>query len=156
VARAIIDRANGETLTVVSLHGTSGMKADDQACRVRQIERIFVDFGDGSPGANGAQNLILGDFNTDPGRAFALDKSAARWRDFVGPGKAFQFISKVGADAPRAYQGFADIDHVVSDAFAGTCRYPGVDKDSERVFAGTYFDHTPVVCTVSKVGRARD
>jgi endonuclease/exonuclease/phosphatase family metal-dependent hydrolase len=150
VARAVIDRVNGETLTVVTIHGTSGLTMDDQKCRVRQVERIFVDFGDGAPGANGEQNLILGDFNTDPGVATSIDKSAARWNDFVGEGKPFHFISKVGADAPRAYQRFADIDHVVSDAFHGTCRYPGVDEGTEPVFAGIYFDHVPVICTLER------
>jgi hypothetical protein len=150
VARATVDRANGETLTVISIHGTSGMSPDDQACRMRQVERIFVDFGDGAPAVQGRQNLILGDFNTDPGRAGAIDKSALRWNDFVGKGKRFHFLSKVGDNAPRAYQGFADIDHVVSDVFHGTCRYPGVDAGSERVFDGVYFDHAPVVCTISR------
>jgi endonuclease/exonuclease/phosphatase family metal-dependent hydrolase len=149
VARATIDRENGETLTVISIHGTSGRTPVDQKCRVRQIERIFVDFGDGAPGVRGTRNVILGDFNTDPGRAVSIDKSAARWNDFVGAGKAFDFVSKVGVDAPRAYQRFADIDHVVSDAYHGTCQYPGVDKGSEPVFKGVYFDHTPVVCTLT-------
>jgi len=149
LARAVIDRPNEKSLTVITIHGTSGMSPEDQACRVRQVEQIFVDFGDGAPGANGNQNLILGDFNTDPFRA-SFDKSAARWNDFVGEGKRFQFISKVGTEAPKAYQGFADIDHIVSDAFTGTCRYPGVDEDSQPVFEGVYFDHTPVVGTLSK------
>jgi endonuclease/exonuclease/phosphatase family metal-dependent hydrolase len=148
VARAVVDRVNGKALTVVTIHGTSGMSGDDQNCRVRQVERIFVDFGDGAPGVNGEQNLILGDFNTDPGIATSIDKSAARWNDFVGEGKSFHFISKVGASAPKAYQRFADIDHVVSDVFHGTCHYPGVDEGSAPVFAGTYFDHVPVVCTL--------
>jgi hypothetical protein len=51
---------------------------------------------------------------------------------------------------PRAYQGIADIDHVISDVFHGECRYPGVDVRSEPVFDGVYFDHVPVVGTVSK------
>jgi endonuclease/exonuclease/phosphatase family metal-dependent hydrolase len=150
VARATIDRPNRETLTVISIHGTSGRKPVDQECRVRQIERIFVDFGDGKPGVRGNRNVILGDFNTDPGRVASIDKSAARWNDFVGHGKPFNFISKVGVDAPRAYQGFVDIDHVVSDTFHGTCHYPGVDQGSEPVFNGVYFDHTPVVCKLTE------
>jgi endonuclease/exonuclease/phosphatase family metal-dependent hydrolase len=150
VARAVIDREAGEPLTVVSYHGTSGLSPADQACRIRQIEQIFDDFGDGAPAANGAQNIILGDFNADPGRAAAIDKSAARWNDFVGAGKRFHFISKTGPTAPRAYQGFADIDHVVSDVFHGESRYPGVDAGSAPVFDGVYFDHVPVICTVSK------
>lgn len=44
----------------------------------------------------------------------------------------------------------ADIDHVVSDVFDGTCHYPGVDEGSEPVFEGVYFDHTPVVCALSE------
>jgi hypothetical protein len=114
------------------------------------VEQIFLDFGDGAPAASGKQNLILGDFNTDPGRLAFIDKSAMRWNDFVGSGKAFHFISKVGAAAPRAYQGLADIDHVVSDVFHGTCEYPGADKGSQPVFDGTYFDHVPVVCKLSE------
>jgi endonuclease/exonuclease/phosphatase family metal-dependent hydrolase len=150
VARAVVDRAAGDALTIVSYHGTSGMAPADQACRVKQIEQIFVDFGDGAPAANGAQNIILGDFNSDPGRGRAIDQSAARWNDFVGTGKRFHFLSKTGPTAPRAYQGFADIDHVVSDAFHGKCQYPGVDEGSEPVFDGVYFDHAPVVCTLSQ------
>jgi len=150
VARAIVERTNGETLTIVSIHGTSGRLPKDQSCRVRQVEQIFVDFGDGEPAANGKQNLILGDFNTDPGKAASFDKSASRWNDFVGPKKTFHYISQVGDGSPRAYQGIADIDHVVSDVFSGTCHYPGVDEGSTPVFSGTYFDHVPVVCILSE------
>ncbi len=150
VARAIIDRPDRTSLTVISIHGTSGFSPTDQQCRVRQVERIFVDWGDGKPGIRGERNLILGDFNTDPGRAASIDASAARWNDFVGAGKPFRFLSRVGPDAPRAYRGFADIDHIVSDCYRGTCRYPGVDPGEPPVYEGVYFDHVPVVCTLSK------
>jgi len=150
VARARVRRVNGDLLTVISIHGTSGFKAADQECRVRQVERIFVDFGDGKPGVTGNQNLILGDFNTDPGRAASLDVSARRWNDFVGKGKPFHYISLSGPDAPKAYRGFADIDHIVADAFRGECTYRGVGQGSPPVWKGVYFDHVPVICTLSK------
>jgi endonuclease/exonuclease/phosphatase family metal-dependent hydrolase len=153
VARAFIDRPNGQTLTVISLHGTSGRAPKDQRCRVRQVEQIFVDFGDGKPGVRGAHNLILGDFNTDPGRGAAIDVSALRWNDFVGKSKSFRFISKVGNDAPRAFRGFADIDHIVADSFQGTCRYIGLDDQSPPVWKGIYFDHVPVICKLSKIAK---
>jgi endonuclease/exonuclease/phosphatase family metal-dependent hydrolase len=146
VARGIIDRPDGTTLTVISLHGTSGFLPADQQCRVRQVERVFVDWGDGRPGVQGDRNLILGDFNTDPGRAAAWDRSAARWLDFVGADKPFRFVSRIGPESPRSYRGLGDIDHVVSDAYQGTCQYLGVDPDSAPVWKETYFDHVPVVC----------
>ncbi len=149
VARATIRRINGNLLTVISIHGTSGALPKDQECRVRQVERIFTDFGDGKPGVRGDANIILGDFNTDPGRSSSSDPSATRWNDFVGPEKRFHFVSHVGPLAPRAYRGRSDIDHVVSDTFHGTCRYVGVDKSSAAVWHGVYFDHVPVVCTLA-------
>lgn len=150
VARATVQRPDGSLLTIISVHGTSGLKPADQQCRVRQVERIFVDFGDGTPGVRPDNNLILGDFNTDPWRVRDIDASAKRWNDFAGPGKSFQFISKMGPDAPGAYQGFADIDHIVSDTFVGTCRYPGVGEDSPSVWDSVLFDHVPVVCTIAQ------
>jgi len=150
VARTWVDRTGGEPINVICLHGTSGLKPADQECRVRQVERIFVDFGDGQPGVRGQRNLILGDFNTDPRRVAALDKSAARWNDFVGPDKGFRFLSKTGASAPRAYLGLADIDHIVSDAYHGECQCLGVDAGTKRVWEGVYFDHVPVVCRIEE------
>ena len=116
---------------------------------LKQVDQVFVDFGDGEPGIRGARNLILGDFNTDPGRARLVDESARRWHDFVGEGKPFWFISKLGANAPRSYRGFADIDHVVSDCYRGDCRYLGVDPQLSPVWEGVYFDHVPVVCELT-------
>ncbi|MCB9760581.1 MAG: hypothetical protein H6739_12135 [Alphaproteobacteria bacterium] len=81
VARGVIERADGGALTVVNLHGSSGFSGDDQACRVAQFEQAFVDLGDGAPGASGAENLVLGDLNTDPGRLTGADPGAARRAD---------------------------------------------------------------------------
>ncbi len=152
VGRAVIERHSGERITVVSYHGRSGMLQRDFECRTQQVDQIFVDFGDGQPAANGQANIILGDFNTDPGRLQAVDESAARWNDFVGPGKPFQFISKVGEDAPGSYILF-DIDHIVSDVFEGTVSYPGISPGTEPVYEGQLFDHIPVIATLTPVAR---
>lgn len=149
VARGYVDRPDGTTLTIISLHGTSGFKPADQQCRVLQIERIFVDWGDGRPGVSPQNNLILGDFNTDPYRAAELDRSAARWNDFVGPDKRFRYLSRLGPGVPPSYANLADIDHVVSDAYVGTCRRLGVDPETQAVYEGVYFDHVPIVCTLT-------
>lgn len=149
VARGVIDRPNGDVLTLVSVHGTSGFSIEDQDCRVRQVEQVFVDLGDGEPGANGANNVILGDFNTDPGRAAAFDPSAARWNDFVNDSTSVRFITRVGASAPGSYLGTFDIDHVLSDAFVGSCVHAGLGDGPPPVFDGVYFDHLPVICTLS-------
>jgi hypothetical protein len=151
---ARVDRArlvrddDPDWLTVVSVHGSSGITADDQACRVAQVDQVFVEM-DGAPGVDGARNLVLGDLNTDPGRFGDFDPSAVRWNEFVGEGADFRFHSEVGADAPGSYQGVADIDHVMSDALMGGCRVAGLDPDLPDVLDAVYFDHRPVVCDLT-------
>ena len=144
VGRGIVERSDGSTLTVVNVHGSSGLTVEDNDCRVRQFEQVFVDL-DGEPAANGEVNLVLGDLNTDPVRLAEGDASARRFTDFVGEGKPFRFHTESGPGAPRSYAGLADIDHVVSDAFEGSCRIPGI-TEGEPVSDVRYFDHAPVVC----------
>ncbi len=153
VARAEITRADGGRLVVVSVHGTSGFDAEEQACRVAQIEQIFV--GQRADGvehpplarADGAETpvLILGDFNTDPGRVAPVDRSAARWLEFVGAGHPFDWISPIGHDAPGGYGGVFDIDHQVARGLVGDCHIAGL-AGHPPVSAARFFDHRPVVC----------
>ena len=153
VARGVIDLVGGGELTVVSFHGTSGFTEDESACRVRQVDQVFVDLGDGEPGASGASgapNLVLGDFNTDPGRLAEGDPSAARWLDFVGEGRDFHWVSDVGEDAAPTYAVLFNIDHVVSDALVGTCWAPGVTEGAPPVTEAVFFDHLPIVCDVAE------
>jgi hypothetical protein len=52
--------AEGSTITVVNVHGSSGLAQEDQDCRVLQFDQVFVDLGDvGEPAANGARNPVL-------------------------------------------------------------------------------------------------
>jgi hypothetical protein len=154
VGRAVLELTSGEELTVVSVHGTSGFGSSDVACRQAQFAQAFVDFGDGSgePAANGARNVILGDFNTDPGRATRLDASARALAEATGPGSRFRFLSAVGADAPPTYAGVFNIDHVIADRFAGACWSPGVGAGGTPVSPVVYLDHTPVVCDLMPQG----
>lgn len=147
IGRGTIDRADGGTLTVVNVHGSSGFGLEEQQCRVQQFEQIFVDLGDGQPAANGEVNLVLGDFNTDPWR-LAGDPSGRRLLDFVGAGKPFHFVSESGADATPTYAAF-NIDHVVSDHLNGACWHAGVDEGHPAPFEAAYFDHKPAVCTLT-------
>jgi endonuclease/exonuclease/phosphatase family metal-dependent hydrolase len=138
----VIDLADGRTLTVINVHGTSGLSESDQRCRVGQLEQVFRDFPDGE------RNLILGDFNTDPGRNSDFDVSARYMNEHAGPGKRFGFISAVGPDAPGSYTNLFDIDHVLSDVLRGSCVVAGIDAEP-AVSAIVYFDHKPQICTVS-------
>jgi len=149
VARAVLDLAQGGRLTVVSVHGSSGIATDDQACRAHQVDQVFIDVGDGAPAANGERNLILGDFNTDPVRFSGFDPSAARWLEFTGPERSFSFVTDVGPDAPATYTG-VNIDHVVSDSLSGDCWAAGVTPGHPRVIDAVYFDHTPIVCALQE------
>lgn len=150
VGRGVIELSRGGEITLVNFHGTSGFSLDDQACRVGQVNQVFVDLdGTGDPGANGAWNLVLGDFNADPFRSVLIDISAQRWNDFVGDAHPFHFITDVGADVLPTYAGIANIDHQVSDTFSGECWHPGITPGFDPVVDFGYFDHVPAVCQLS-------
>jgi hypothetical protein len=149
IGRAVIELSRGGTLTVVNVHGTSGINQEDQDCRVQQFHQIFVDLGDGQPAANGERNLILGDFNTDPGRMADFDESAAVVVEHAGDGKAFHFVTEVGADATPTYAIF-NIDHVISDTLQGSCWHAGIDEGHPDVTSVVYFDHKPAICNLSE------
>jgi len=147
IGRGVIDAADGTTLTVVNVHGTSGVTTEDQNCRVEQFEQVFVDIRDGSatPAANGTRNIVLGDLNTDPGRLTLVDPSARTWTTYVGEGRAFAQISEAGLLATPTYANLLNIDHVASDAYQGSC-FAGVPSET------TAFDHVPIVCDLTAIG----
>jgi len=140
VARGVVIRPDGSRLTVVHVHGSSGVGAGDVACRVAQVDQVFVDL-DGEPGVNGDTHVVLGDLNTDPGRMTTIDASAVRWAEEVGGASAFQWVTEVGPDAAPTYGGLFNIDHVASDGLTGTCTH-------ETVLDTVYFDHVPARCVV--------
>lgn len=148
IGRAVIDLARGGSITVVNVHGSSGIAQADQDCRVKQLEQVFVDL-DGEPAANGERNVILGDFNTDPGRMADFDESAALLNQHAGPGKPFAFVTAVGADATPTYAGLFNIDHVLSDAFGGSFFVPGASEKHPPVSKSDFFDHKPHVARLS-------
>ncbi|OQB43623.1 MAG: hypothetical protein BWY09_00080 [Candidatus Hydrogenedentes bacterium ADurb.Bin179] len=149
VARAVVERNDGGLITVISCHGTSGFSGHDRECRKQQVDQIFVDFGDGAPAVNGGANLILGDLNTDPKRLPSIDRSARRWREFVGGDNLFQFITDRGMCAPGAYLGLFHIDHIVSDAFQGEVLYPGKNPEIAPAFSFQMFDHKPIIARMT-------
>jgi hypothetical protein len=152
VARGTIELVDGGEITLINVHGSSGLAGDDIACRVQQFDQVFLDFGDGAPGAIGTRNLILGDLNSDPGRWSTDD--AVRWRDFVArpdeepDGRSFLFLTDAAEDAPPTYGGIANIDHVVTDFAGGACWHAGITPGHEAVTDAKYFDHVPAVCAL--------
>ncbi|MCG3173620.1 MAG: hypothetical protein GMKNLPBB_01819 [Myxococcota bacterium] len=148
VARAAIDLAGGGEINLVNFHGSSGFDPESNDCRRKQVDQVFVDMGAGAPAVRGSKNLIMGDLNTDPGRLTGSDPSAARWREFAGPGKRFRFISPMGQNVTPTYAGLFNIDHVLSDHFTGECVVPGVTGGYDAVSKVVYFDHKPVVCRI--------
>ena len=154
VGRGVIELASGGTLTLASIHASSGYDAATVGCRTKQFEQLFVSL-DGAPAANGARNVVLGDFNTDPGRLTAIDASAQALASYVAGGKPFHFVTDVGSSVAPTYvqtvvpllPAGLNIDHVASDKLTGSCWTPGVTAGHPAVGAG-YFDHKPQVCTV--------
>jgi hypothetical protein len=148
IGRGRIQLEGGGTLTVVNIHGTSGITQEDQDCRAKQFSQVFIDL-DGAPAADGERNLILGDLNTDPGRTYDFDESAALFNEFVGQDKPFHYLTDVGPDVPPTYAELFNIDHVASDALRGNCWVAGHSEGHPPVTEMTYFDHKPVVCRLS-------
>jgi hypothetical protein len=149
IGRGVIELSAGGTLTVVSVHGTSGLSAEDAACRVRQFAQVFEDFGDGAPAASGARNLILGDFNTDPVRFHGGDASADALLGYTGGSRPFRFVSPVGEGAEPSYGGLVNIDHLISDFAKGSCWSAGITGAHPAPTPLIHFDHRPLVCSVS-------
>ncbi len=148
LGRATLDLVAGGSLVVINVHGTSGFSDDDVACRARQFASIFSATDDGGPLViDGEDHVIVGDFNTDPGRLFGSDRSADVILDHVGQGHDLHFVTAIGSDAPPTYTLF-NIDHVISDAFDGDCVHPGVDGDA--IIDARYFDHRPAICTLRR------
>lgn len=159
VGRAVIDLESGGELTVVNVHGSSGAAEKDQLCRRQQFAQVFEHLDPSAaldssnpPAANGARNLILGDLNTDPGRTWDFDESAAYFAQQAGEGSRFHFVTDVGINAAPTYGGLFNIDHIVSDALDGTCFTSGVSEGQPGVTQTVYFDHKPVVCDVELAG----
>ncbi len=146
VARALIDLPGGEVLTVVNLHGSSGLDASDKDCRLQQFAQVFEDM-DGAPAADGKRNIILGDLNTDPARSISIDASA-EYIATQGNMAPFAFVTDDSAEAEPTYQGLLNIDHVISDAFVGECVAAGIG-DLQPVSEIRYFDHLPLVCDLT-------
>jgi hypothetical protein len=150
VGRGVIELAAGGTLTLVHVHGSSGITLGDQACRVAQLRQVFEDLGLGDgPAANGEMNLVMGDFNTDPVRLATLDESARYLASQVGGGLAFAFLSEVGPDATPTYAGRVNIDHVISDRLRGSCFAAGITPGAVGPTEMVYFDHRPIVCDLA-------
>ncbi len=154
VGRGTIELAGGGTLTVVNLHGTSGIADADQICRIQQFSQVFEDL-DGEPAVNGSTNVVLADFNIDPARWIGFDPSANLLQGYapVEGGGGFEYVSEVGFSATPTYLNYFNLDHVLTDQLIGSCSTPGVDG-SPPVLAATYFDHVPIVCSVPEPGMA--
>ena len=144
IGRGVIELVGGGEITIVNVHGSSGIEAGDQACRTSQFEQVFVDL-DGAPAANGAVNVVMGDFNTDPVRLASGDVSAARLVALVEEGD-FHFVTRADRTAPATYGGLFNIDHVISDGFEGSCVAAGVTEGHDPVIDAVYFDHVPILC----------
>ena len=141
VAAATIQLAAGGFLRVVHMHGTSGFSRTDAQSRKDQIESAFADGG-----AEPEFGIVLGDFNTDPGRARWLDRSArAMWRLTTPPGQ-YRFMTDVGLFARPTYAPVFNIDHILAAGMRGDCWAAGKTPDTRSVSDLVYLDHTAVVC----------
>lgn len=146
VAAATLRLKAGGSLRVVHVHGTSGVGRADAECRRSQVEAIFA------PGAAAAeQGIVLGDFNTDPGRVTWLDPSARALRRHTRPPGRYRFMTEVGLFARPTFLSFLNIDHVLAAGMRGECRAAGRTPGTSPVSTLVYLDHTAIVCDLQTV-----
>ncbi|MFO0722807.1 MAG: hypothetical protein U1E65_03410 [Myxococcota bacterium] len=138
--RAIIDLAQGGSLTAVNIHCTAGFKSEDSDCRTKQYAQAFADLQ--------RRALIFGDMNTDPIRLHDGDPSAAALLAHTGNGTAYHFVSDLGPDAIPTYGGLFNIDHLISDVGQGSCWSAGASPEHPPVTPFVMFDHKPLVCAL--------
>jgi hypothetical protein len=93
--------------------------------------------------------IVLGDFNTDPVLFAEADPSAAYLASTISSeGDGWRWHSPIDPMGPRSYT-LASIDHVVSNAFLGTCEIPGSSEGVPAVWDRVFWDHRPVVCSLA-------
>ncbi|MCA9573177.1 MAG: hypothetical protein KC656_35320, partial [Myxococcales bacterium] len=145
VAAITVDLVDGTAVRVVNVHGSSGIAVDDQACRVREFTAVFEGLDGQAPLVSSElPNVVMGDLNVDPAR-LAEEQSGAAWNALT---TGWTYLTEVGEDTPATYADAVSIDHVVSDAFSGSCVHPGVTPGTDDVFPTPYFDHHPALCDV--------
>ncbi|MFN3199250.1 MAG: endonuclease/exonuclease/phosphatase family protein [Bradymonadia bacterium] len=142
VASGVLQLVDGRALTVVSVHGTSGFEAESIQCRRAQVEQALTLAGEGPV-------VILGDLNTDPGRAAGVDESAGRWVSAVEGEGGLRFISEVGRDVEPTYAGLFNIDHVLARGLEGACVAAGLPGGPPPVTEAVFFDHVPIICDLN-------
>lgn len=150
VAAANLLLVSGSSLRVVHMHGTSGATRGDTRCRRGQIEAIA-----GDKGAAAEFGVILGDFNTDPGRVTWLDPAARALRQYARPPGNYRFMTDVGFFVRPTFLSFLNIDHILSAGMSGDCWYAGRTPNTAPVTELVYLDHTAVVCDLRTVKASR-
>jgi hypothetical protein len=170
MAHAVLLLADGRRMSLVNLHGSSGLAAADTACRRKQMQAIFAGLADveGATGPGSAAPLVtedlallLGDINTDPVLFAGADQSADYWAAHVPPevdGSGAPVQGETGfvdlalppsGEPTNTYFAGVRIDHVAGRGLERVdCEVPGETPDVAPVYGGVYFDHKPVVCDV--------
>ena len=145
LAAATVRLAGGGSLRVVHMHGTSGVTPSDARCRRGQVEAIFTE------GVAPDVGLVLGDFNTDPGRVAWLDSAARALRQNTRPPGNYRFVTDVGFFVRPTFLWFLNIDHVLAAGLQGECWSAGRSPGRAPVTELRYFDHTAIVCDLQSL-----
>jgi len=143
IAGTRIQLKTGGKLSVVHLHTSSGASLTEARCRSRQIKAAFT-----SDKTAPEFGLVLGDFNTDPGRLAWVDPAARTLARQARPPSHYRFISEFGFFTRPTFLGFLNIDHVLAAGMEGECWYPGRTPGKPPISKNTYLDHTAIVCDV--------
>jgi endonuclease/exonuclease/phosphatase family metal-dependent hydrolase len=142
--RTDVSWASGGEAEILNAH-LVGISFGNDPCRSQQIHNVFVNAAEAGP----PESMIAGDMNTDPYRplacSYAWDESAAEWQANMTQ-YHYEYHSTDQPTATCAFAWDVTIDHVVSNAYQGSCVV--LDGEPPRLDGGEGMDHYALECAL--------
>jgi endonuclease/exonuclease/phosphatase family metal-dependent hydrolase len=152
-----VDFGSNYIVSVVNAHP----QATGESCRAAQLRRIFDGYADVPALAlSNRRTIVAGDMNMDPYRDDLTNEDVIAWKEHVGTGKPFYYLSGIAEHNPPYKTSItgSTLDHVISNFATGSCATLGEAPGTTRldgVTIGTDYyqpetnDHRAILCNLA-------
>lgn len=148
--------SNNSTVRITNAHP----QATGESCRAGELQRVFEGY-DNVPALapTDRKTIMMGDMNMDPYRDASSNADVIAWKEHVGTGKSFYYLSGIAEHNPPYKTSItgSTIDHVISNFAIGTCVTLGEAAGTTRldgINIGTDYyqpetnDHRAILCNL--------